>query len=143
MCQRWKDSICAGRLLNLPGLLSLPPLYPHFEDRGFSVWYQKQTLYQVHRACLAGTGTRCAAEVPSHGSPSRTVTVLEEHLSQLPASSIWAELWPAALNGVLEIHRLHCEKMPTAFPRKCRYGCSGLSSFHAHHAQPSAPCRHG
>lgn len=35
-------------------------------------------------------------------SPPRTTTVLGEHLSQLPASSIWADLWPAALSGGLE-----------------------------------------
>lgn len=90
---------------------------------------------------LQGQGTTCAAEAPSHTSPSKTTTVLGEHLSQLSASSLWADLWPAAVSGVLEIPRPHCEKMLTTFPKEMQLWMQvPVSSLHA---QLSALCRHG
>lgn len=126
MCQRCKDGICAGRLLNLPGLLSLPPLYGHLEDRGFSVRHQKQTSHPAHRAGLAGTGHQtCCRGSSTHisfqnnhcsgGTPQPALSF--KPLGRFVARS---PQWGSGDTGYT------ARKRSQHSPRKCRYGCSWL-----------------
>lgn len=105
------------------------------EDPQCSTKSQTATILPSPQGLPCRDGTRCASEALPHVPPSKTTTVLGKHISQVPASSTWTDLCPAALNEVLEIHRLYCEKMPTVFPREIQVWMQmAVSSLHP---QPS------
>lgn len=136
MCHKWKDSISA-------------------EDSSI---FQDSSAFHLCIPILKTEDSQCGTKSkhPAQGLPCRDrapdVLLRLHHSYLLPEQPLFGRTTQPApsfkhlgrlvVSGVLErLHRLHCEKMLTAFPREMQVWMQMAVS--PLHAQPSAPCRHG